>query len=61
MSEELKRCPFCGGQINMVCGTDGVGYVFCGVCNAEGPLEKSKEEAVAAWNRRANEGEGHDK
>jgi len=47
MSEELKPCPFCGGQINMVCGTDGVVYVFCGVC-------------TAAWNRRAGEGEGHD-
>jgi len=59
MSEELRPCPFCGSNfVNM----NRVGWwVVCENCGAEGPAKETREEALATWNRRANEGERHDK
>ena len=56
MSEELKPCPFCGTTF---LGVQPSGWwVWCENCGAEGPANKhARDEAITAWNRRANEGE----
>lgn len=59
MSEELKPCPFCGGEAQVVrkpyepkvcvgCGDDAC-LGFSGL----GWLYETEEQAAAAWNRRA--------
>ena len=65
---ELKRCPFCGGtklEVNK-CGAMDIGYNCRVRCLTEGCYAnlhphgldpRTKEEAIAAWNRRAGEGE----
>ena len=70
MREELKPCPFCGGEAEVAEGTYTAweeGYsVRCRHCaltfGASGRLGecyewscsfKSEEEAIEAWNRRA--------
>lgn len=55
MSEELKPCPFCGGEAVM-CGFQDEMMHFvkcrdCGACSDGAQL--SAETAAAAWNRRA--------
>ena len=56
MSEELKRCPFCGGEarVNLFLGN------YCITCdNCPGSIfpckGMTKEEAIEAWNRREGE------
>jgi Lar family restriction alleviation protein len=51
---ELLPCPFCGGDAQ----TDFIEHIFsylieCYVCDAQGPICETKEEAIAAWNTRA--------
>lgn len=67
MSEQLKPCPFCGGEGNLISHEDprvtNYGYeVDCGDCGARGPLtdcawngdtSAAKSGAVLAWNMRA--------
>jgi transcription elongation factor Elf1 len=52
--DELKPCPFCGspkpGVYEHLCGWTA----RCGACGAEIDRD-TREEAVAAWNRRAEE------
>ncbi|KXV59962.1 hypothetical protein AD947_03105 [Acetobacter tropicalis] len=62
MSEELKACPFCGDPHKLVATTtDEVSalilnnWVSCENCNAEGPIKRSRADAIAAWNTRAGE------
>ncbi|KAA8387655.1 restriction alleviation protein, Lar family [Acetobacter sp. DmW_136] len=62
MSEGLKACPFCGDAHRLVATvTDEVSalvlnnWVSCENCDAEGPLKKSRIEAITAWNTRAGE------
>lgn len=63
MAEELKKCPFCGGEditISRVyidpLSPDSlpdevyVGCISCGI----GYTEDSEDEAIKAWNRRTN-------
>lgn len=65
MANELKPCPFCGGEAVIECDKEPYGmtyaYAFCKECGA-----KSKDfcvrydicakyEAIKAWNRRWNE------
>ncbi|MEX9900763.1 Lar family restriction alleviation protein [Proteus mirabilis] len=58
---ELKKCPFCGCDRIFV-GTydyeefyDKTYYkAECNSCEAETGFKDSKQEAIAAWNRRAN-------
>lgn len=59
MSEELKPCPFCGGEA--ACIEDGshstAWEIGCynGQCAAEPSVwEPRKEVAITAWNTRAN-------
>ena len=58
--EELKRCPFCGGEAIEV-RTGGredimrrplAYWVRCSECDAETALCDSRSDAIAAWNRR---------
>lgn len=62
MSNELKPCPFCGGEAEYVC-IQGVAFVRCKrfiKCGAVGPQQPigddfiAKEIAINAWNRRAD-------
>jgi len=65
MTDELKPCPFCGGIAVVKCisdisrpGTDDW-WVSCSICRVERPSTRKSEivgtrdEAIAAWNRRA--------
>ena len=60
MSEELKRCPRCKSVDVASVGCLLGWCVECNNCAAEGPYSSTEEGAIAAWNRRTNEGEGHD-
>ena len=66
--EELKPCPFCGGRAELVIDWTECAIV-CSSCKAsmydfyvaigEGmsrrqALNKAKEQAIQAWNRRIN-------
>jgi Lar family restriction alleviation protein len=55
--KKLKPCPFCGEEANDGYRNPALGcwYVSCPACHAVGPLESTKEEATASWNRRAKE------
>jgi Lar family restriction alleviation protein len=59
---DLEPCPFCGGQDNLrVCHDRELGHyvVECSPayrkarCTAMGPWASARDEAIAAWNRRA--------
>ena len=54
---DLKPCPFCGGtdlHVVSVYGTEY--YVDCFTCTTCGPYGETYEEAIEAWNRRAEDG-----
>ena len=63
MNAELKPCPFCGGEA-VLTQEDCYGYyhddwlVFCEDCDLYLGFARqyAKEQAIAAWNRRANLG-----
>ena len=52
---ELKPCPFCGGAAApMNVGNGWEEYIICcGKCQCGTAPFKTKEEAAAAWDRRA--------
>ena len=54
---ELKPCPFCGGvaEISLLFGRYGVACSSCQGAIIPCPYQ-SKEEAIEAWNRRAEDG-----
>jgi Lar family restriction alleviation protein len=55
MATELKPCPLCGCEKSEACYSE-IGYaVYCDKCGARGPLAKTKADAIAAWNRRADD------
>ena len=55
MSEELKRCPFCGGEA-FEWRTNHRVFIQCSNYNANSHLVEvratTREEAVELWNRR---------
>jgi Lar family restriction alleviation protein len=65
MSDNLKPCPFCGGEAVVKCICDAGRpdtddwWVSCSGCRVERPSTRkseivhSRDEAIAAWNRRA--------
>ena len=59
MSEQkLKPCPFCGGEAKLKIIPKYYGDIYwvkCEECNAETPSDFEKDEAIEAWNRRAND------
>lgn len=61
MAEPLKPCPFCGGNSGSLLAEAAYYkgsrfYVRCiGGCGSMTEMKTSEEEAIAAWNRRAND------
>jgi Lar family restriction alleviation protein len=51
--EELKPCPFCGGNKIQITGLNEEYYSFCQSCGGEGPPSESENGAIAFHNRRA--------
>ena len=51
MSEQLKPCPFCGGE-SEVNEIDGDYMPSCTVCDANVGYFESEQEAFSAWNKR---------
>ena len=66
-ASELKRCPFCGGEAKIQENGSydrGYGYIVvcldvkcAGNCGSGLLCFRTEDEAIAAWNRRAGEGE----
>lgn len=50
--EKLKPCPFCGGEA--VFRGQTYYYIWCKSCLAETRGSENKEEAIEAWNSRAD-------
>lgn len=64
--QELKNCPFCGGNASHVYDPEGIedtmgrkwAYtISCDRCAASTGLCFSREQATKTWNRRTNNGE----
>jgi Lar family restriction alleviation protein len=53
-NEELKPCPFCGGEAEIFGHTASWGAICtkCGSCNRQGG--KTEAEAIKKWNNRAD-------
>ena len=51
MTEELKRCPFCGGEAKCI-EFYGLYHVICCNCHIAGKDCLTRESAVSAWNSR---------
>ena len=60
MTDELKPCPFCGGEAKYYHRDDDSGWsntdwVSCsGDCGASTCMHETKEQAVSAWNTRTD-------
>lgn len=54
--EKIKPCPFCGSTAEIVEGYDEnypqVYSVVCDSCDAKGPMDFDKKEAIKKWNIR---------
>ena len=52
---ELKPCPFCGGEVTAIETHPGRGELYCGKCDLVmcGDNAKTPEELTQAWNTRA--------
>lgn len=57
MKEEIKKCPFCGGNAIKVMSEDlHIFYVACDDCKAMTDVFFTNiEDAIEAWNRRVGE------
>ena len=56
MTEELKPCPFCGGEAKCI-EFYGLYHVICCNCHIAGKDCSTRESAVSAWNSRPIENE----
>ena len=56
MTENLKRCPFCGGEAKCI-EFYGLYHVICCNCYVAGKDCSTRESAVSAWNTRPIENE----
>ena len=58
MTEELKPCPFCGGEAKLTDLTQAPeSWVECTECGARTRFFSNSEEAADAWNARQVESE----
>lgn len=58
---KLRECPFCGGKVKRVIGVMGLNFFKCKECGAVVSFDNDyynthKNEAIEAWNRRADDG-----
>ena len=51
MTDELKRCPFCGGKAEFE-NDNGEWFVFCEKCGSMTVPFETKPEAKETWNNR---------
>lgn len=51
--EPEKRCPFCASHCR-VTGDGKLYWVVCEDCGSQGPIARSKEEAVTKWDTRVS-------
>ncbi len=54
MGEELKACPFCGGEARLISGGETWNEVVCDCGVMLEPESSTKHAAIAVWNRRAS-------
>ena len=52
MNEELKPCPFCGGEAEKEWGIPSIFWIKCTGCGVEGSQHGSLDDAIKAWNTR---------
>ena len=51
--QELKRCPFCGGEAEVwVSNVTDRAIVYCTICDAQIRIRQNEQEAIEAWNHR---------
>lgn len=53
--EELKKCPFCGGEAELCKGSGEWYWVVCTICDITQWNTHDKQEAIKAWNKRTKE------
>ena len=53
---ELKPCPFCGGEASVGVGDFGGMVCYCKKCFSQGKECEPEAEAIKAWNRRVDNG-----
>lgn len=53
--DNVKPCPFCGCTAISVREMSGYFRASCGRCEATASYQESEQEAIARWNRRAND------
>ena len=52
MSEELNPCPYCGSHgLCVISSKTGSFWVWCTTCEATSSTERTREDAIEAWNR----------
>ena len=54
MSNELKRCPFCGGEAEMREGSSTKPYIRCKRCGCRTGSSRYRGNLAKAWNARAD-------
>ena len=54
MYEELKNCPFCGGEAEI--GGKNHFWIVRKDCDSESGLYNTEEETIKFWNRRVTDG-----
>ena len=57
MTENLKPCPFCGGESEIHQAYDGMYQVECANCFARSAFARDKKSVIDRWNRRADNAE----
>lgn len=61
----LLPCPFCGAGAEHIERSNPMSKwrhsVDCNTCGASGPVEATKEQAIAAWNQRTERPVGLDR
>ncbi len=53
--EELKKCPFCGGEAEIVEDKNHISFIRCKRLCCRTYFYESPKVAIKAWNRREEE------